>query len=212
MQKAVMEFIGAFFFILTIILTGNPIAIASMLMAWVYIGGYISGAHYNPAVTLAVTIAKKWDWAEAAKYIIAQILGAFAAFAMAFFLTGKNTIALPLLGKDITLAQVFVMEALLTFVLALVILVVTTHKFKESKIFGAAIGFTIPALVLLGGPISGGIFNPAIILGGALATLIKGGIGWEAAALYVPAQLLGGALAACAFKYLNLDHHNIDNH
>lgn len=212
MKKAIMEFIGTFFFVLTIIMTSNPIAIASMLMAWVYIGGFVSGGYYNPAVTLAVAVNRKWDWLEIAKYAIAQILGAFTAFMMALFLTGKSSITLPMLSKNIAMSQVFVMEALLTFVLSFIVLVATTHKFKESKIFGFAIGFTIPALVLLGGAISGAIFNPAVILGGSLLSLIKGGASWEIAALYVLAQLLGAALAAYAFKHLNLDQQNLEHH
>jgi len=206
MKKAIMEFIGTFFFVLTIIMTGNPIAIASMLMAWVYIGGYVSGGHYNPAVSLAVAISHHWHWMTFIKYMIAQVLGAFTAFMAAFFLTGKSILTLT--GEHVSYSQVFVMEALLAFVLASVVLMVaTSHKFRDSKVFGAAIGFTIPALALLGAPISGGIFNPAIILGSALSIFVKTGyIGWKIAALYIPAQLLGGALAACVFKYLNVDH------
>lgn len=85
MKRLLMEFLGTFFFILTIAMTGNPLAIAAMLMAWVYIGGHISGAHYNPSVTLAVALKNKWNWLEALKYMTAQIVGGCAAFAMATF-------------------------------------------------------------------------------------------------------------------------------
>jgi len=208
MKKAIIEFIGTFFFVLTIVITGNPIAIASMLMAWVYIGGSISGGHYNPAVSLAVAIRHKWNWMEFAKYMIAQILGAFAAMQMTLFLTGKS--ALHLFNIHSSFAQIFTMETFLTFVLAFVVLVVaTTRSFKESKIFGLAIGFTIPALIGLGGPVSGGIFNPAIILGAVASIIISGGqLGINSMIVsYITAQLLGAFLAACAFKYFNLDQY-----
>jgi aquaporin Z len=144
--------------------------------------------------------------------MIAQILGAFAAMQTALFLTGKS--ALTLFNIHSSIAQIFVMEALLTFVLAYVVLVVaTTNKFKESRIFGLAIGFTIPALVLLGGPVSGGIFNPAIILGAAASILISGGqLAVDSiVAYYIPAQLLGAVLAAYAFKYFNHIQHNSEH-
>ena len=58
MRRLIIEFLGTFFLILTIALTGNAIAIAAMLMAWIYIGGYISGGHYNPAVSLGVYLIR----------------------------------------------------------------------------------------------------------------------------------------------------------
>lgn len=205
MKHAIMEFIGTFFFVLTIIMTGNPIAIACMLMAWVYIGGYISGGHYNPAVTLAVALSHRWDWIEVAQYMIAQVLGAFAAMQASLFFTGKSVLTLA--SVSTSFAHIFAMEMLLTFVLAYVVLVVATiGKFKETKIFGLAIGFTIPALIGLGANISGAIFNPAIMLGSILSVLFAGGSLASNIGAYIPAQLLGGLLAAWSFKYFNAEN------
>ena len=79
MKNYIVEFIGTFFLVLVIGLTGNPIAIGAMLMVMVYMGGPISGAHYNPAITLAILIRKKIAPGQAFTYMIVQVLGACAA-------------------------------------------------------------------------------------------------------------------------------------
>lgn len=203
MKKQCMEFLGTFFFIFTIAMTADPIAIATMLMAWVYIGGYISGAHYNPMISLAMALRGRLKWEELPSYMIAQVLGGVAAYAMTAFLIGHLTIPAPAAG--VTLLQAWLLEILLAFVLASIVLVVATaEKFKTSHIFGFAIGFTIPALAALGGPISGGLFNPAIALGAALFGTIKGvPVSWQQVAMYVSGALIGGFLAAWAFKHFS---------
>ncbi len=194
-----MELLGTFFFVFTIIMTGNPFAIAAMLMAWVYIGGYVSGAHYNPAVTLAVALRTNSKSHHIAWFMGAQILGGFLACAAAAFLGSEVMVPTP----AVPLLQAFVIEILLAFVLAFVVLVVaTSEKFKTSHVFGFAIGFTIPALAALGATTSGGLFNPAIALGANLFGLTQGiMLDWQNLAMYVFGALLGGALAAYAFSF-----------
>src|SRR5437879_4176368 len=92
MNKLLTEFIGTFFLVLTIALVepGSataPIIIGAILMCMVYMGGPISGAHYNPAVTLAVLLRGKISGPDAGKYMIAQLVGAFAGAAIAYFLS-----------------------------------------------------------------------------------------------------------------------------
>lgn len=98
-RKCVVEFIGTFFLVLTIgcavILSSDasrgivpPLAIGSALMVMVYAGGHLSGAHYNPAVTLAVSVRGRHPWAEVVPYWIAQVVGAVAAAMAAKYLTG----------------------------------------------------------------------------------------------------------------------------
>jgi aquaporin Z len=203
MRRLVVECLGTFFFLLTIALTSNAIAIACMLMAWVYIGGYISGGHYNPAVTLAVGLRGNWQWLTIVRYWLAQILGGTFAFATAYYLSGHLTMPKP----TAPFGKAFLVEVLLAFVLAFVVLVVgVSDKFKNSTIFGFAIGFTIPALAALGSPISGGLFNPAIPLGSHIFGLLKG-IPLDGANLflYVGGALLGGFLAAYAYNYFRFD-------
>lgn len=205
MKKAIMEFLGTFFLVLTIVLTANPLAIAAMLMAWVYIGGYISGGHYNPAISFGAALTQRLSWHSFYRYAAAQILGGVAAYALVSYLVGQ--VAIPAPGASYSVAQAFIVETLLAFVLVLVVLnVATSDKYKNSSIFGFAIGFTIPALAYLGGPISGGLFNPALALGANIFGALKGAhISWENLLMYVGGALLGGFLAAYAFKYFVLD-------
>src|SRR4026209_2126917 len=89
MKKYVTEFIGTFFLVLTVGLTsgGNALAIGSALMVMVYAGGHISGAHYNPAVTLGVLIRGRVKAADVVPYMICQIIGgALAAVVVTKFL------------------------------------------------------------------------------------------------------------------------------
>lgn len=199
MKKLCIEFLGTFFFILTIILTHNAFAIAAMLMAWVYIGGYISGANYNPMLSLAVAMRGRLPWHELPYYMIAQIVGGTAAFFMASCLGAPHLIPAP--GTN--LLQAGIVEILLSFVFAAVVLTVTTAKeFKTSHIFGFAIGFTIPALAAVGGPISGGLFNPAIALGATLFGIVKGiPPVWGDVFMYVVGAFVGGFIAAFLFNY-----------
>lgn len=203
MRRLVVECIGTFFFLLTIALTANAIAIACMLMAWVYIGGYISGAHYNPAVTLAVGLRGNWQWATILRYWGAQVLGGVLAFAVAYYLSGQVSLTHP----TAPFGKAFLIEVLLAFVLALVVLVVgVSERFRNSYVFGFAIGFTIPALAALGSPISGGLFNPAIALGSHIVAIAKGlPLDGSSLVLYVGGALLGGALAAYVYDYLRYD-------
>lgn len=205
MKRLLVEFLGTFFLVAAVALTANPLAIASMLMAWVYIGGYLSGAHYNPAVSLAAVQSKKLASSLLARYWLAQIAGGFAAYVLAAFLMGQVVVPAPAAG--VSWLHAFVVEVLLAFVFCLVVLVVSTARdFKNSYIFGFAIGFTVPALAILGTPISGGLFNPAIALGANLYGLLRGvHILWAHLFLYVGGALLGGLLAAHAFKYFVLD-------
>ena len=202
MKKLLIEFLGTFFLVLTIAMTFSPLAIASILMAWLYIGNDVSGSHYNPLVSLAMAIRGKLHWNLLPGYMAAQIVGGLAAFAATSYF--HSSIALPQPALDITLLQALIVEIALSFVLALVVLVATTTK-RVGHVYGFAIGFTIPALATLGAPISGGLFNPAIALGSAIYAVIVGvPVVLPHVAMYVGGALAGGALAAYAFKFFDL--------
>lgn len=187
----------------------NPIAIASMLMAWVYIGGPISGAHYNPMVSLAVAIRGRLSWHELPWYMLSQIFAGTIAYAFSFFLIGALVIPHP--AAQVTILQAFIVELLLAFTLAFLILcVATSEKFKQSYIFGFAIGFVIPALAAIGAPTSGGLFNPAIALGATVFGIAQGiPPVWIDVVMYVGGALLGWTLAAYAFAYFIEDDRHI---
>lgn len=210
MKKLLMEFLGTFFLVLAVAMNAGAIAIAAMLMTWIYIGGYVSGAHYNPLVTLAVVVRERFGWKEAPWYMLAQVLGGFVAYALTFYLKGQIVIPAP--APQVTILQAFLVEVLLSFTFALVVLVVTTTElFRTSQLFGLIIGFSIPALARVGAPISGGLFNPAIALGASLMGLVKGTpILWEHLFMYVGGAFLGAVLAAIVFKYFMTEHYKIE--
>jgi len=191
MNKYVVEFIGTFFLVLAVVCTVNsdfggafqPIAIGGMLMVMIFAGGHISGAHFNPAVTLGVWMRGKCATADVPGYVIAQLVGG----ALAAFLGGS------VLGRILA-------EFLGTFALVWVILNVATAKSNAGNSFyGLAIGFTVTACAYtLGGFGTGGCFNPAVALG----TLINGLNSGASMLPIIIADLLGGAAAALAFKAL----------
>ncbi len=199
MKRLIMELLGTFFLVLTLAITGNALAAGLMLMAWIYIGAYVSGAHYNPLVSLAVKLTGRLSWRELVYYWGAQILGGIAAYTVASAVINRLNIPQP----NAELLPAFIFEVLLAFVFALTILVVAvSNKYKDSYIFGFAIGLTLFALATVGGNISGGLFNPAIALGANLAGVFKGmPIMWPVVFMYVGGGLLGGFLAAHAYRY-----------
>lgn len=202
MKKYLVEFIGTFFLVLTIIAAVNgsagnlaPIAIGAALMVMVYAGGHILGAHYNPAVSLAVYIRGKLASSELIPYIIAQVLGAILASLLAINVFGFETAM-----GSIEVGPALLAEVLGTFALAFVILNVATAKGTEGNSFyGLAIGFTVTAMAYVFGGISGGAFNPAVAVGVSLAGMSA----WTDIWVFLVACFGGGAIAAFVFKYVN---------
>jgi aquaporin Z len=204
MKKYIVEFIGTFFFILTIGCTviGSPIgalaplAIGSVLMVMVYAGGHISGGHFNPAVTLGVWLRGKCDSKDLAPYVISQSIGAvLAALVVRFFKAGIVITPLQPVALPVLLA-----EFLFTFALVYVVLNTATAKGTAGNSFyGLAIGFTVMVGAFSVGNMSGGVFNPAIALGLSLMGLST----WSNIWIYLVADFLGGAAAAGAFKAVN---------
>ena len=205
MKNYLTEFIGTFFLVLTIGLTvvgGTdfaPLVIGSALMVMVYMGSHVSGAHYNPAVTLAVFMRGKLDAHSVAPYMVSQLVGAFVATMIVHVITGSPFAPAP--AASATAGGALLVEFLFTFALALVVLnVATADATSGNSFYGLAIGFTVMVGVFAGGPISGGAFNPAVGTGPILANAIifGGGIGnlW----IYLVGPLAGGSAAALVFK------------
>lgn len=204
--KYSVEAIGTFFLIFAIgasIRTGNPlapIAIGATLMAMIYAGGHISGAHYNPAVTMAVLTRGRISLHNAIGYWISQIAGA-AAGAMAVMAVIPRTV-------DITpqptghIIAVAIAEILFTFALCHVVLNVATSKdHKSNSFYGLAIGFTVTAGALCVGGLSGGAFNPAVVIGGSAMGLFS----WSAIWVYLASQITAGIAAGALFRWQNPD-------
>ncbi|WP_412061131.1 MIP/aquaporin family protein [Rubrivirga sp. IMCC45206] len=204
--KLLTEFLGTFFLVLTIgltVLIGSalaPLAIAGVLIAVIYMGGHISGAHYNPAVTLAVWIRGRITIPEAGAYVAVQVLAAVLAAFAAYLVTGDVLQVTP--AEETGLGAFFLLELLFTFLLALVILhVATVSGTAGNDYYGLAIGLVVLGGALAAGPISGGAFNPAVALGPVLVDVVVGeGQSMASLWVYLVATFAGGALAAFTFK------------
>lgn len=204
MKKLLTEFIGTFFLVLTIglaVTSGSPLAplaIGAILTAMVYMGGHISGAHYNPAVSLTMLLRGKMSNGDFVPYVVAQLLGSTAAAAAVHLIVGK-TFA-PAAGEGVAMMPALLVEVLFTFALALVVLNVATHKATSGNShYGVAIGFTVMAGAFAGGPISGGAFNPAVGIGPTLINATLGSGSFDQLWLYIVGPLLGAVLAATVY-------------
>ena len=205
MRNYVTEFIGTFFLVLTIGLTvlgGTPLAplaIGASLMVMVYMGGHVSGGHYNPAVSLAVLLRGKMaSIGEFIGYVVSQCAGAVVAALVVYAILGRTFAPAPAPTASITGA--FLVELLYTFALALVVLnSAASAKTHGNSFYGIAIGFTVVVAAFAGGPVSGGAFNPAVGVGPVLVDTLVGGGSLGNLWLYLVAPLAGGALAAAVF-------------
>ncbi len=201
MRNYITEFIGTFFLVLTIGLTREPVYIGVMLMAMVYMGGHISGAHYNPAVSIAMIYRGLLTAKEAIKYILSQLAGAFLAALTVNWFIGDVMQVAP--SNTASVMQILVVEAIFTFALMLVILNVATHpKTAGNSYYGLAIGFTIMAAAFAGGGISGGVYNPAVGTGPILVDVILGD-GKTLANLwyYFVGPIFGAMAATCVYEF-----------
>jgi aquaporin Z len=207
LRKYLAEFIGTFFLVFTVCAASikggalAALAIGAVLMVMVYAGGHVSGAHYNPAVTLAVLIRRRITVQDAVPYWVVQLVAGVVAALVAKFVVDPGTVAaLDLSGRAIGAA--LVAEFLFTFALAYVVLNVATSKdHPNNSFYGLAIGFTVFAGAVAVGAISGGAFNPAVALG----IMTFGLSAWKNIWIYLLADLLGAAAAAGTFRAMNPD-------
>jgi aquaporin Z len=191
MNKYIIEFIGTFLLVLTVGLSANPIAIGVVLAALVYMGGYISGAHYNPAVTLGIWIQKKIKSPEAGIYMFVQLIAAVAAAAVYQVIHGGKMTVSP--GSKYSFGAALVAEIIFTFALVSVVLhTAVSKRTAGNHYYGIAIGFILIAGAYSVGTISGGAFNPAVGLGPNIYNFSYLADHWSNAALYLIGPLFGG--------------------
>jgi aquaporin Z len=204
MNKYIAEFIGTFFLVLTIGCTGigagsgviAPLAIGAALMVMVFAGGHISGAHYNPAVTLGVLIRGKLKAADVLPYMISQLLAAAAAAATVKFLRAGVDVT-PIVPK---IGPALLAEFLFTFALVYVVLnSATAEGTSGNSFYGLAIGMTVMTGAFAVGDISGGAFNPAVAVG----ISILGISSWSNLWIYLAANFGAAVLAAIVFNLIN---------
>jgi aquaporin Z len=177
-----------------------PIAIGSVLMAMVYMGGHISGAHYNPAVSVAILIRGKMEARDLIPYMLAQIVGAILASLSVMVIMGDTFAPAP--GAEAGLVQVLLSEGLFTFALSLVVLNVATD---DNQFYGLAIGFIVLAGAFAVGPVSGGVFNPAAGTGPILVDALAGDGGFSQLWIYWVGPVLGAVAAAGVYDLQHLD-------
>tara|TARA_B100001113_G_scaffold337497_1_gene318812 strand:- start:1078 stop:1692 length:615 start_codon:yes stop_codon:yes gene_type:complete len=201
MKKYLTEFIGTFFLVLIIGLSKNPLAIGFGLTILVYMGAHISGAHYNPAVSLAMLLRKEITISDFIKYISSQVLGASLA-AYVVSIMSSNMIVQPDLQESV--AIILLAELMFTYLLVFVILNVATHPNLEGNSFyGFAIGLTVMTGAYCVGPLSGGVFNPAVSIGPSLIDLVTGnGISQHFLWYYLTAPVAGSVLAVIHFNFI----------
>ena len=206
MNKYLMELVGTFFLVFTIGCTvvGNgagalaPLAIGSALMVMVFAGGHISGAHYNPAVTLGVWLRGKCEAKDVAPYMIFQIVGSvLAALAVKYLKVGAEVRPMSVAVLPDLLA-----EFLFTFALVFVVLNTATAKGTAGNSFyGLAIGFTVMTGAFAVANISGAAFNPAVAVG----ISVMGLAAWRSIWLYWLAEFSAAVAAALLFRMTNPD-------
>jgi aquaporin Z len=201
MKKYLTELIGTFFLVLIIGLSKNPLAIGFGLTILVYMGAHISGAHYNPAVSLAMLLRKEINISDFIKYISSQVLGASLA-AYVVSIMSSNMVVQPSLQEPV--AIILLAELMFTYLLVFVILNVATHPNLEGNSFyGFAIGLTVMTGAYCVGPLTGGVFNPAVSIGPSLIDLVTGnGISQHFLWYYLTAPLAGSVLAVIHFNFI----------
>ncbi len=210
MKNYISEFIGTFAMIfcgtgaMTINeITGGDVTHVGIgitwgliVMAMIYAFGEISGAHFNPAVSIAFAYAKKFSWKEVPKYIFFQVAGAFAASLLLMWLFPKSE----LLGATIPTVDVwraFVLELILTFFLMVVIINVSTGSKEVGMMAGIAIGSVVLLEALFAGPITNASMNPARSLA---PNIVSGNI--KELWLYILAPIIGALLAVLSCKFV----------
>ena len=167
-----------------------------IVMAMIYAFGEISGAHFNPAVSIAFAYAKKFSWKEVPKYILFQVAGAFTASLLLMWLFPKSE----LLGATIPTVDVwraFVLELILTFFLMVVIINVSTGSKEVGMMAGIAIGSVVLLEAIFAGPITNASMNPARSLA---PNIVSGNI--KGLWLYMLAPIIGALLAVVSCKFV----------
>jgi aquaporin Z len=220
----IMEFIGTFF--LTASISFNLInflrsdsvfemqaalGIGTCLVAVVYAGGHLSGAHYNPSITISVWVSRrnKITTLDAAIYIVVQIFAAFLAGMFQWAILSETFRITP--ASNVALLGAVVVEWFWTFLLDFVVLQTATTKPQAgNSFFGIAIGFTVLSGICSAGYVSGGALNPAILLGLNFSDAIAHGdiTRLEYTWIYLIGGVLGGLSAGGLFHLTNRDEYS----
>lgn len=174
----------------------------------VYTLGTTSGAHINPAVTIALAVVRRFSWAEVGPYVVAQLAGAVAGAALIVAYVGDRatelgSVGLTALGSGVNPVQGVVAEALGTFLLLLTIMAVAVDKRAPAGWAGFLIGLAVAVEIMVIGPFTGGSVNPARTFGPYLVNQIFGGsTPWAEFWVYIVGPCVGAAAAAVTYELL----------
>jgi aquaporin Z len=178
----------------TVTHVGVAITFGLIVMGMIYAFGDISGAHMNPAVTIAFAYAKKFPWKDVPLYVLAQLIGAFIASGLLLYLfPDSQTLGATL--PQLSAIKVFIFEIILSFFLMVVIINVSTGSKEIGVIAGIAIGSVVLLEAMFAGPITGASMNPARSIAPAL---VSGNLAdlW----IYIFAPIIGCLLAVVSCK------------
>lgn len=215
LKKGIAEFIGTFVLVLfgtgAAVLGGGIEGIGTLgiamafglsIVAMAYSIGTISGCHVNPAVSIAMYVNKRLSLSELAYYIVGQVLGAVVATGVLKIILSTSDMAVTNLGQNsfgaLGAGGAFLVEAILTFIFILVIIVVT-GKHGSPEFAGLVIGLTLVLIHLLGIPLTGTSVNPARSFSPAI---FAGGEALSQLWVFIVAPIVGGILAAITSKLL----------
>jgi aquaporin Z len=200
--KLLVEFIGTFFLVIVVGLSGgNPLAIGGILAAMIFMWSHVSGGNFNPAVSIGLSVRGAQPWRQTLAYIGVQLVGGITAAAVFFAIVGHTMLVSP--GEGSSFGVALLVEVIFTFALVSAVLnVATTKATANNQYFGLAIGLVFMASIFAGGAISGGAFNPAIGLGPVLFDVSTISSHGTELALYSLGPVLGGVLAALAYRFL----------
>ncbi len=202
MKKYIIEFLGTFFLTLVVLITKEPFVIGALFAVLVYIGGDISGGHYNPSVSIASTIKGKLDLKTLPFYVLNQIGGALIAAIIYMVMLRDEVAFLP--SETNNIIAVVLIEILFTFILAYTVLNVTaTKKIESNQYFGIAIGLILVVGAATGSPFSGGILNPAITIGSGILGILTKQTTFIYIGIFLLSQLVGGLSAGGLYYYIN---------
>ncbi|MCI4671081.1 MAG: aquaporin [Bacteroidia bacterium] len=204
MSKYLTEFLGTFFLVALIGLSVGsgsslfPLAIGFGLTALVYMGYHISGAHYNPAVTLSILILGKITWQDSLIYLLAQLLGsALGALAAGIMIQDQDYTFILEAAGSADIFQILLAEILFTFLLMMVVLnVAVSERTKGNSFYGIAVGLIITAGIYAVSEISGAVFNPAVGFGPNLINM-----NFLPMWYYTVGPMVGSLLATFLFIY-----------
>ncbi len=208
LKKSIAEFIGTF----ALVFMGTssifvcppsvvPLVFGLIIMVMIYSVGHISGAHFNPAVTLGFFVVRRFPLKELMWYWGAQILGAILGsflVKLLFFSDAAASIGVTL--PSIVISKAFILESILTFILMFTIISVATDYRAQGHMAGLSIGGAVCLGAFIGGPLTGGSMNPARSFAPALMYSQ-----WDFHWLYWIAPMVGAALAALSYEFIRCE-------